>query len=200
MHEFIVENRDRILARTEDIVGRHVDRGAGAAPVLGTLPSFLDEIAGALAAGTFEPDDSISGERSIAAATQGVDRYRAGFEPAMVVRCFGALCDSIAALAEPHHICFDARELRILNQAVDSGIAWAMDAYSSAQREQEHATAAERIGVLAHELRNALSVATVGFGALQDGHVGMSSRTARTGPARCPARSPAPRWRAARRR
>jgi signal transduction histidine kinase len=177
LHEFTRGNRDRILARTIDIVAQH----AGNVPrdqLTGSLPQILDDLVAALGNDQVAPHDALYPWPTDAATRQGVFRFHAGFDLQMVVRCFGALCDSITALAEGDRLAFDAREFRILNQAIDSGIAEAVEAHAGQVRQTANAAATERIGALAHELRNALATIAVGFDALRTGRAGFAGKTA----------------------
>lgn len=177
MYEFANANRDRILARSIDMLVRH----AGNVPrkqLAGSLPGILDDILSDLATDRVEPHDSLHVLRARAARHQGLLRFQQGFEVQMVVRCFGLLCDSIMALGEEDRVQFDTREMRILNQSVDSGIADAVECFMAQVRQANQVVARERIGALAHELRNALSSVMVGFEALKEGRAGFAGKTA----------------------
>ncbi|HUS29755.1 MAG TPA: HAMP domain-containing sensor histidine kinase [Kofleriaceae bacterium] len=177
LHEFTSANRERILERTIDIVAQYADN-VPRDELAGSLPQIIDELVAALGDGHVAPHDSLRMSPSDAATRQGVLRFELGFDLETVVRCFGALCDSITALADEERLTFGAHEFRILNQTIDTGIADAVEAFSDQVRHTDNAAATERIGALAHELRNALAAVVVGFDALKDGRAGFASKTA----------------------
>ncbi|MBA3502409.1 MAG: HAMP domain-containing histidine kinase [Myxococcota bacterium] len=177
LHEFTSANRGRILERILDILAEHADE-VPRDQLAGSLPQIIDELVIALGDGLVAPHDSLRVSPSDAAARQGVFRFQAGCDLEMVVRCFGALCDSITALAEEDGLTFHAAEFRILNQSIDSGIADAVEAFAAQVRHTDDAAARERIGALAHELRNALATVVVGFETLKTGRAGFASKTA----------------------
>ncbi|HEX4455300.1 MAG TPA: HAMP domain-containing sensor histidine kinase [Kofleriaceae bacterium] len=177
LYEFTNANRDRILERTIDVVARHATN-VPRDQLTGALPQIVDDVVRALGDDVLAAHDALHASPSDAATRQGVFRFQAGFGLEMVVRCFGSVCDSITALAEEDRLAFDAHEFRILNQSLDTAIADAVDAYASQARQTDNAAARERIGALAHELRNALSTVAVGFDALRSGRAGFASKTA----------------------
>jgi signal transduction histidine kinase len=68
-------------------------------------------------------------------------------------------------------------DFRNLNQCVDLATATAIDTYSREARATERQDQAERLGSLAHEIRNSLSSASMAFDVLKRGTVGPSGRT-----------------------
>jgi signal transduction histidine kinase len=177
LHEFASANRDEILTRTIDLLADHASN-VPRDQLAGSLPDIIDDVITALRDGALAPRDSLHPMASDASMQQGVFRFQAGFNLKMVVRCFGLICDSITALADSHGLVFAAHEFRVLNQCVDSGIADAVDAFTGQAQHTADSAERQRIGALAHELRNALATVSVGFDALKDGHAGFASKTA----------------------
>jgi signal transduction histidine kinase len=115
--------------------------------------------------------------KSASAIKHGRDRHRSGFHIASIVRDYGAVSDSIGELGAREELYFSAQEYRIFNQCLDSAVAAALEEYwTDARAEQEHKTRTQ-LGSYAHELRNALSSAKMGFGILRQGEVGVNSKT-----------------------
>jgi hypothetical protein len=95
-----------------------------------------------------------------------------------VVHEYGAVCQAIAELATELSVPVAADEFRVLNRCLDEAIACAVTEYAR-QREQLLVHAGqERLGELAHELRNALGSAMITFDILRAGNVGFSGSTA----------------------
>jgi hypothetical protein len=178
LKDFIATHRGDIVARTAALLGQRCPDLPEDAR-MGALPVVLDEII----AGLDRCDDAeiprvLMFGRSDAGARQGVHRHHTGVAIDVVVRCFGAVCDSVTALADAEGLVFAAGEMRILNLTLDNAIATAISEYSALDRRAANAVAAERIGALAHELRNAVAAATYAFAVIREGRVGVTSSTA----------------------
>jgi signal transduction histidine kinase len=155
------------------------------------IPSFLRQLIRTLAMEqTAEPMRSreISGpsgggrsEIGETAATHGRELLARGFTVDQVVHAYGDACQAITDLAVERRIPFEIDEFRTLNRCLDNAIADAVTEYSY-QRDVSiadmHSQAVnERLGVLAHELRNHLQTATLAFSALKAGTVGLGGST-----------------------
>ncbi|MEO7037909.1 MAG: HAMP domain-containing sensor histidine kinase [Polyangiaceae bacterium] len=74
-------------------------------------------------------------------------------------------------------IAVDMRGFHLFNECVDCAIAGAVSAYGM-QRERDLAyDGTERLGVLAHEMRNLLNTMTLSFAVIREGKVGLSGST-----------------------
>lgn len=129
-------------------------------------------------AGGFE--SSVS-EMGVSAAAHGKQLLDLGFTVDQVVHDYGDLCQSIADLAVERDAPFGTDEFRTLHRCLDNAIADAVTEFSS-QRDVARAKVQEqaieaRMGSLAHELRNALSSATLAVAALEAGSLPLSGAT-----------------------
>jgi signal transduction histidine kinase len=95
-----------------------------------------------------------------------------------VVHDYGDLCDSITLAAEQHNVTIEIREYRIFSQVVDGAIATAVEHMEQAHDRDAESHLAVRIGFLAHELRNALTAATMSWRVIRDGLVPAAGKTA----------------------
>lgn len=178
LHDFIVSHRQQILDRVEANLEAQFPRQES---TLGALPAFLDHLvvdlraARGAAAAPGEPE--VRPGRDLA-VFQGQNRHRAGLPINAVVQCFGALCEAITGSAADENLQFEARDFQLLNQGLDAAIAVAISEYATLSRRDDEAKAAERVGFLAHEMRNALASATFAYDALREGHVAAQSKTA----------------------
>ncbi|MBA3458865.1 MAG: HAMP domain-containing histidine kinase [Deltaproteobacteria bacterium] len=73
---------------------------------------------------------------------------------------------------------FEAREYKVFNECIDSAISTATEEFWKLALETRELETTERVGFMAHELRNALATARMAFTMLRTGQVGVSSRTA----------------------
>ena len=138
---------------------------------------IIDEIVRALQQNAGLPAHSPLPGKSPTATKHGGQRQLRGYAIETLARDFGSISDVVGELAANQGLSFDAHEYRTFNLCIDSAIGSALEEFSSqAQRQYEHQTA-QRVGFLAHELRNALSSARMAFVMLQRGHVGIHSKT-----------------------
>jgi hypothetical protein len=113
----------------------------------------------------------------VAATKHGDEMRRMGFTIGQVVHDYGGLCQAITELAIDRKTAITSDEFKILNGCLDDAVAFAVTEF---ERQREQSTlnqGMERLGVLAHELRNSLNIATLAFSALQSGAVGTSGST-----------------------
>lgn len=122
-------------------------------------------------------------EIAATAVLDGREFSRRGWSVEQVVHHYGDLCQAITDLAFERNEPISTDEFRTLNRCLDNGIADAVTEFSfqrSAllQSSAVHALS-ERLGFLAHELRNQIQTATNAVAAIKAGHVGLTGATAR---------------------
>ncbi|HET9108212.1 MAG TPA: HAMP domain-containing sensor histidine kinase [Steroidobacteraceae bacterium] len=120
-------------------------------------------------------------EMSAAAALHGRELMQKGFTVDQVVHDYGDLCQAITDLAFEVNAPIEIDEFRTLNRCLDNGIADAVTEYSY-QRSCAAASygvqaQSERLGFLAHELRNLTHTATLAFTALKTANLGVTGAT-----------------------
>jgi signal transduction histidine kinase len=178
LRSFVAENRETILtqARTRvlarngpPVTDLDPDRTRG-------LPVFLDELGEALRkASAREVLDHTEIQGS--AHQHGRDLFRQGLTVDQVVHDYGDLCQVITALAVDQSIEIDVAEFRTLNLCLDDAIAGAVTSYSKEHDRGVSDEGTERLGVLAHEMRNVLNGAMLSFGIIKKGIVAPSGST-----------------------
>jgi signal transduction histidine kinase len=124
---------------------------------------------------------AVSSEMGTAAALHGRELLQLGFTVDQVVHDYGDLCQAITDLAFEVNARIEIDEFRTLNRCLDNGIADAVTEYSY-QRSSVVANdgvqaLSERLGSLAHELRNLIHTATLAFAAIKAGSVGVTGPT-----------------------
>jgi len=168
LHEFIAANRAEIIARCrEKIASRPAPRPTDVEVEHG-VPLFLDQLADTL---RYALDPNPAMGRT--AAQHGSELLRGGFTIAQVVHDYGGVCQAITELAVETAAPITASDFQVLNLCLDNAIADAVSEYS---RLREH-EGTERLGILAHELRNLLNSAVLSFDMLKTGSVGMGGST-----------------------
>ena len=157
------------------------------------IPAFLDQLIKTLVVEqTSDPLRSrkVSGpagggpaksEIGTTAALHGRELSLQGFTVEQVVHDYGDLCQAITDLAYERSASIQIDEFRTLNRCLDNGIADAVTEYAFQRNSLVENIGVkalnERLGFLAHELRNHLHVATLAVTAIKAGDVGMTGAT-----------------------
>jgi len=194
MHTFLTNNRDELIGRCKAKVAARPKRAASEAQLSNGVPMFLSQLIRTLQAedaGEHDQSVDISGssggdglalsEIGIAAAAHGASLLALGYTVDQVVHDYGDLCQAITDLAFERDAPFAVDEFRTLNRCLDNAIADAVMEFT-VQRDMrvmsDHTREAkERVGFLVHELRNALSTASVAVSALEFGNLPMAGAT-----------------------
>lgn len=194
MHAFLTNNRNELIERCKLKVSERPRRAATAEQLQNGVPLFLDQLTRTLLAEELGDDEAgwlISGpaggtvhaqtEMGMSAAAHGKVLLDLGFTVDQVVHDYGDLCQAITDLAYERDAPIEIDEFRTLNRCLDNAIAIAVTEFSfqhDAAIERHRASEQnERLGVLVHELRNALGTATIAWAALEAGGLPCSSAT-----------------------
>jgi signal transduction histidine kinase len=176
LREFIAAHRVEILARARARVSARNAPAATDAELTRALPSFLEQLGEALRkASSNEAIDHA--EIASSASVHGGQRFQQGLTVGQVVHDYGDLCQVITGLAVEQNARVSVGEFRTLNLCLDDAIAGAVTAFSH-QRERAIAReGTERLGVLAHEMRNVLNAAILSFASIKKGVVAPGGST-----------------------
>lgn len=184
--EFIRANREEIIERARQRVRqRTAPKQLETTQDFG-VPLFLTQLVEALASQTQGPalQSADDGPRALpsspighAAALHGEELLRNGFSIGQVVHGYGDVCQVVTDLAHDIGAPISPQEFHLFNGCLDDAIAGAVTAYG-AQRERDlNYEGTERLGVLAHELRNLLQTAVLSFDVIKRGTVGLAGST-----------------------
>jgi signal transduction histidine kinase len=194
MYQFLINNRDELIARCKAKVARRPHRAATTQQLQHGVPIFIEQLTRTLQAeerGETGEGQKISGspggdgvalsEIGLSAAAHGKELLELGFSVDQVVHDYGDLCQAITDLAVERDAPFSVEEFRVLNRCLDNAIADAVTEFSfqrDAVRSHEQALEInQRIGFLVHELRNALSTAMLAVSALEITNMPLASAT-----------------------
>jgi len=137
---------------------------------------FLEQLVNALRLG-----GESTPEIADSAIQHGHDLLRQGFSVSQVVHDYGDVCQSVTELAGEMNAPISTDDFRTLNRCLDEAIAGAVSEYGRQQNqtilEGETARESERLGFLAHELRNLVNTAIFAFEVLKTGNVGIAGST-----------------------
>jgi signal transduction histidine kinase len=173
LFEFIAKHRDVLIARAPAMSTARWGPRATEVESTHGVALFLDQLSARLRAGV-EPGAT---QLESTASLRGGELLNAGLTIGQVVHDYGNICQAVTALAVESGTQFTAEDFRTLNLCLDIAIAEAVTEHS---RQSEHAIISkgvDRLGFLAHELRNLLNAATLAFEALRSGNVGVAGST-----------------------
>lgn len=172
LHDFLTANRAEIIARTRAKVAKRSAPRATEAELAHGVPLFLDQLVAVLRHETYTRD--VIGDSG---TLHGGALLRLGFTIAQVVRDYGDICEAVTELAEETQAPITVDEFHTLNRCLDDAIAGAVTEFSRLRERSQEDREIERLGILAHELRNKLSAAMLAFEMLKSGRVGVGGST-----------------------
>jgi signal transduction histidine kinase len=175
LDEFVATNREEIIRRCSGTLD--VPSASTPAELEYGIPRFLDQLVDAL-------QHHLSSNAAIgrSAALHGRDLQLRGFTASQVVHDYGDVCQSITDLAFEMNAPIAVGDFRTLNKCLDDAIASAVTAHGRGSQSMLDAKSArddERLGFLAHEIRNLVGTASVALEVLRTGSVGVEGSTGR---------------------
>jgi signal transduction histidine kinase len=173
LHEFLFANRAAIIARTRIKVALRAAPRATEAELESGIPLFLDQLIETLRSPNTHSQAIVE-----SATNHGRDLLKRGFTVAQVVYDYGDVCQAVTELAAETQAPITADEFHAFNGCLDDAIAQAVTEYGRSREQSITAQGTERLGDLAHELRNALGAAMLSFHTLKTGSVGLGGSTA----------------------
>lgn len=173
---FIAKNRDTIITRVRRRVASRATPNATASALTNGIPIFLDQLGAALRlARTTTAVEH--GDIGSTARLHGRDLLATGLTIGQVVHDYGDVCQVVTELALEQKAPISGDEFRTLNLCLDDAIAEAVTAYAEQRERSITDEGTERLGMLAHELRNALNVATLAYSSIKSGVVAPGGST-----------------------
>ena len=203
LHEFLLKNKSEILDLTEEKTLELAGTRPSSEQLKQGLPIFFQQLLGILilerpathqhaanqaaaAKGADEADESAMAiaagkpeEAAVAesAALHGTEMLRLGYTLSHVVHSYGAMCQAITELAEKKNFHINVAGFHDLNQCLDVAIAGAVTEYQKLRDTQEKDREDKHLGFLTHEMRNALTSATIAFQMIEKGSVAVAGST-----------------------
>jgi hypothetical protein len=162
LDDFLISNREAIIARTQARVASRTRPKPSDVELEHGIPVFLDQLGDALRVA--KSSDAIDhDEITRIAGRHGSELLRMGLTIAQVVHAYGDLCQVITELAIQQKAPISGEEFRTLNLCLDDAIAAAVTEYSRQRARAITDEGTERLGILAHELRNLLNTAMLSY-------------------------------------
>jgi len=194
LHAFLTENRTELIERCALKVSQRTAPMPTDTELENGIPLFLDQLVKTLkielmpnpflsraVSGPSGGGDLALSEIGTGAARHGFELLQHGFTVDQVVHDYGDLCQAITDLAFERGESIDIDEFRTLNRCLDNAIAGAVTEFAY-QRDllmtgKDAQALNERLGFLAHELRNLIHTATLAVAAIKSGNVGLAGAT-----------------------
>lgn len=176
LEDFVIANKAAIIERARAVVASRTTPVPSAVELSNGIPVFLEQLIDALRRSRFkaEVDNSKLG---VSAGRHGADLLRMGLTIGQVVHDYGAVCQTISTLALEQGSPIATDEFRTLNLCLDDAIAGAVTEYSRSRERTISEASTERLGTLAHELRNLLSIAMLSYESIRAGRVAVGGST-----------------------
>jgi hypothetical protein len=194
LYKFLDANRAELIDRCRSKVARRPSPRSAPKKMGHGIPVFLGQLIDTLRA-QHDADAKAGGSSKqpsrtdlpsqivIDAAKHGHELLQRGFTVEQVVHDYGDLCQSVAELAGEQFARISTEEFKTLNGCLDNAIAGAVTEYDRQRdrvvSETNNREVSERLGFLAHELRNFLNTAVLAFAAVKSGSVGVDGPTSR---------------------
>ncbi len=185
LYQFLEERRSDILVLCEQKLTFLSDAKSSSAEMNLGLPVFYDELIEILRvdelSSTREAVNSLTQKlHTASAARRGKESLELGYTISQVVHGYGTLCQAITEYAEQNREKpIEAREFNRLNYCLDVAIAEAVTAFNRAQVEVNARAEVQRLGFLAHEMRNALNSLAAAHQLIKKGVIGFGGSTSK---------------------
>jgi signal transduction histidine kinase len=185
LHEFLAANHDELVKRCREKVAKRPAPEPTATELEFGIPLFIDQLVTTLraeqAAGPQAVPAEVPADIGTNAGKHGNELLLKGFTVDQVVHDYGDLCQALTELAHEKQAPITVDEFHTFNRRLDNAIADAVTEFGRHRDRtisDESARAMnERLGFLAHELRNLLGTAMLALHAVKHGSMGMMGAT-----------------------
>jgi hypothetical protein len=172
LHEFLESKRAEIIGRTKLKAAARPAPRATEAELTHGIPLFFDQLIDTLKGSRLGSD-----EMHTSATKYGDDMLRQGFTVGQVVHGYGDVCQAVTELAIELDAPITVDEFHTLNRCLDDAIGQAVTEYGRLRERSLADRGTERLGALAHEMRNRLNTAMLSLALLKDGVVTIGGST-----------------------
>ena len=195
LYQFLTTHRDKLIERclAKSALRSQTDLDAETEKTRFGVPLFLNQLIKTLEIEqTSTPGASLSvsgaalgfsqqSEIGQSATCHGRELSQLGYTVEQVVHEYGDLCQAITDMAHELAEPISADEFRTFNRCLDNGIADAVTEFTRQRRlvndGRERQALNQRLGLLAHELRDHLNSVTHAVSAIKSGQVGFGGAT-----------------------
>ncbi len=177
LHELIRTNRSNLVERTRNKLAARAVPCKSEEELTAAIGLLLGQLAEALRMSMSDSAAFLAAtsrdELAASAAAHGTALLHQGFSLGHVVRYYSDIRQAITELAAELVITIHPSELRTLNTCLDEAQAAAVSEYGRLREQGNQDAETQRLGRLAHELRNLLTSATLAYDVLKHGQAGI---------------------------
>jgi signal transduction histidine kinase len=183
LYEFLTQNHDELVKRCRSKVAKRSSPPPTVSEQEYGIPALLGQLVDTLRSedtARVEPAN-LPANIGSTAGKHGSELLQKGFTVDQVVHDYGDLCQALTELAHEKKAPISVDEFHTFNRCLDNAIADAVTEFGRLRdkglSEAGTHTMNERLGFLAHELRNHLNSAMLAFGALKGGNATVAGAT-----------------------
>lgn len=176
---FLRTNRNEILELTEQRTLSLAALRPTSETLQKGLPIFFEQLVTVLSKKEVSVAAGDEAEIFHTASLHGKELLHLGYTLSHVVHAYGAMCQAITEVANIRKSNVTALEFHNLNRCLDIAIAGAVTEFDNLKNVEIKNREVTHLGVVAHELRNALNRAIVSYEMLSKGIVGLGGSTSK---------------------
>ena len=185
LHDFLAVNHDDLVKRCKAKVAKRPAPAPTARELQYGVPILLRQLVDTLRSEqtgeTHAAPDRVPADIGMTAGKHGKELLQKGFTIDQVVHDYGDLCQAVTELAHEKKAMISVDEFHTFNRCLDNAIADAVTEFGRQRdrgiSEDRAHTMNERLGFLAHELRNLLNGAILAFQAIKGGNAPVGGAT-----------------------
>ena len=178
LSEFLVQHRDVIERRTSDVFFARSAPTPAESELHRGIPIFMEQLIETLNRRDGSAGEFNDSEIAKTATDYGRRLFGLGFTVSELVHGYGSVCAVVTKLAGEVGHDIATSDFEVFNRVLDVAIAESVTAHERERSAHAAEKENERIGMLAHELRNALYAATISLVVIKRGTVGTRGPTA----------------------
>jgi len=176
LSELLARHREELLSRARERLANRAVAPAVESELFAGLGTFLDQLQHSLVVAHADKQPE-SGALLRTAHLRGADFFRLGLAAARIVEDYGDLCEVVTGFANERKVSISNAEFRTLKLCLDEATAAGVTEYVRLRERGIAAEAAERLGVLAHEMRNLLNTAMLSVSSMKHSNVGIGGKS-----------------------
>ncbi|MBC7741080.1 MAG: HAMP domain-containing histidine kinase [Bdellovibrionaceae bacterium] len=176
LSKFLETHRAEVLTLAEEKTLKLAGSLPSSVELRKGLPVFYNHLINYLSSAS---SDSNETKIIVGAAEHGKELLRLNYTLSHVVHGYGALCQAVTEFAQMKEENITSHEFNELNMCLDVAIAAAVSEFQFRSVQASEKREVQHLGFLVHELRNALSSATIAHEMMKQGLVGTGGSTSR---------------------
>lgn len=176
LYKFLEQNEQEVLALAEEKALKLAGPLLSSEELEMALPLFYKNLIEYL---KFSNENATSENIVRGASEHAKELLRLNYSLSHVVHSYGAMCQAVTEFSQRKHSPITAKEFNDLNMCLDIAIAAAVSEFQFLTVKAIEEKEVQHMGILVHELRNALSRAVMAHEMIKQGLVGTGGSTAR---------------------